>query len=78
MLALKGLEVDNLDLPIMVLPEQDPPDFHTPARYQVIRIYHRQTNLFENQTRVEDLERRLRHAPTFHVAIDRVGHHFAP
>jgi hypothetical protein len=48
MLALNRLVLDNLDPPVTVLPEQDPSDFHTPVWYQVIRIYHRQTNLFEN------------------------------
>ena len=78
MLALNRLVGHNRDLPVTVFPEQDPSDFHPPVWYQVIRIYHRQTNLFENQLRVEDLERRLRYPPTFHLAIARVGHHFAP
>ena len=78
MLALNRLVGHNRDLPVTVFPEQDPSDFHTPVWYQVIRIYHRQTNLFENQLRVEDLERRVRRLPAFQVAIYRVVHHFVP
>ena len=73
-LALNRLVVENLDLPVSESPEQDPSDFHSAVRYHERGIYYRQTNLFEDEPRVEDLERSLRHLPAFHLA--GVGHHF--
>jgi hypothetical protein len=74
MLAVQRLVVENLDLPVTVLPEQDPSDFQAPARHQEIGVYDRKTNLLENQSRVEDLERRLRRPPAVQVAVKRLSH----
>jgi hypothetical protein len=74
MLAIQRLVVENLDMPLAVLPEQHASNFQTPARYQKIGVHHGKTNLLENQPRIEDLERRLRRSPAFQVAVKRLRH----